>query len=49
MDRAFNRGLGMVALLAPADADALIAAIPEATVVGEVVARDGGRPVRIEP
>jgi len=48
MDRAFNRGVGMLALLAPEDADALTRLIPDATVVGEVVARDGGSPVRIE-
>src|SRR5262249_29166576 len=42
MDRAFNRGVGMLALLDPVDADALTRAVPDATVAGEVVARDGG-------
>jgi phosphoribosylformylglycinamidine cyclo-ligase len=49
MDRAFNRGIGMLAFVAPEDADALTRLLPEATVVGEVVARDGGAPVRLEP
>jgi phosphoribosylformylglycinamidine cyclo-ligase len=48
MDRAFNRGVGMLALVEPAVADALVRAIPEATVVGEVVAREDGAPVRLE-
>jgi phosphoribosylformylglycinamidine cyclo-ligase len=41
----FNGGLGMVAVVAPAAADALLAALPEAVLVGEVLpaAELGGR------
>jgi phosphoribosylformylglycinamidine cyclo-ligase len=47
MDRAFNRGLGMVLIAGRDDADALVAAVPGAVVAGEVVARDD-QPVIIE-
>jgi phosphoribosylformylglycinamidine cyclo-ligase len=49
MDRAFNRGLGMVLVVDPAEADRLVAAIAGATVVGEVAPRREGEPaVRVE-
>jgi len=39
MDRTFNRGLGMVAFVAPADAEQLVAELGEAWIVGRVVPR----------
>ena len=41
MYRVFNMGLGLVFAVAPEDADALRAAVPEALLVGEVVGREG--------
>jgi phosphoribosylformylglycinamidine cyclo-ligase len=49
MDRAFNRGLGMVLIVGRDDADQLVGAVPGATVVGEVTPRREGEPaVRVE-
>ncbi|HEV8635922.1 MAG TPA: phosphoribosylformylglycinamidine cyclo-ligase [Chloroflexota bacterium] len=44
MDRTFNRGLGMVVVAAPEQADALVRAIPGASVVGDVVPREEAAP-----
>ena len=43
MWRAFNMGLGLVLAVDPPDVDAVLAALPEALVVGEVVADAGER------
>ncbi|MCH8064396.1 MAG: phosphoribosylformylglycinamidine cyclo-ligase [Chloroflexi bacterium] len=43
MFRTFNMGLGLVLAVDPADVDAVRAAVPEALVVGEVVADAGER------
>ncbi len=43
MYRTFNMGLGMIVACAPQDVDALRAQLPEALVVGEVVAHKGER------
>ncbi len=45
MYRTFNMGLGMVAIAAPAEAAALVAAVSEARVVGEVVRSAAARVV----
>ena len=47
MDRSFNRGLGMILIADRDDADTLVSAIAGATVVGEVVPRDG-QPVVVD-
>jgi phosphoribosylformylglycinamidine cyclo-ligase len=47
MDRAFNRGLGMVAFVAPEDADRLVRELGEAWIVGSVVPRADGAAVRV--
>lgn len=47
MYRVFNMGIGMVAVVAPDQADAIRSAIPEATVIGAVVPRGDGDAVRI--
>jgi len=44
MDRAFNRGLGMLLVVAPELSDGLVRALPDAAVVGEVVPRREGDP-----
>jgi phosphoribosylaminoimidazole (AIR) synthetase len=41
MYRVFNMGLGVVFAVAPNDADALRAVVPEALLVGEVLEREG--------
>jgi phosphoribosylformylglycinamidine cyclo-ligase len=48
MYRTFNMGLGMIVACAPQDVDALRAQLPEALVVGEVVAHKGERRAVIE-
>jgi len=48
MYRTFNMGLGMIVACAPQDMDALRAQLPEALVVGEVVAQKGERRAVIE-
>ena len=45
MYRVFNMGLGMVLICDPAQAAAVEALVPEATVVGQVVVAEGGRRV----
>ena len=47
MDRTFNRGLGMLAFVAPEDADRMVESIPGAAVVGEVVTRSGDDAVEV--
>lgn len=47
MDRAFNRGLGMVAFVAADEADRLVPELGEAWIVGQVVPRGDGPAVRI--
>jgi phosphoribosylformylglycinamidine cyclo-ligase len=48
MDRVFNRGLGMILVVGPAQADALADALPGASVVGDVVpCRDDGPAVTV--
>ncbi|MEX2373332.1 MAG: phosphoribosylformylglycinamidine cyclo-ligase, partial [Dehalococcoidia bacterium] len=46
MYRTFNMGVGMIAAVAPADLDAVLAAMPGAWRIGQVVAREGGPAVR---
>ncbi len=48
MYRTFNMGLGMIVACSPQDVDALRAQLPEALVVGEVVAHKGERRAIIE-
>ena len=48
MYRTFNMGLGMVVACAPEDVEAVRAQVPEALVVGEVVAHKGERRAVIE-
>ena len=48
MYRTFNMGLGMVLACAPTDVEAVRASVPEALVVGEVIAQSGKRRVIIE-
>jgi len=48
MYRTFNMGLGMIVTCAPADVKPLRAQVPEALVVGKVVAQKGERRVIIE-
>ena len=48
MYRTFNMGLGMIVACAPQDVDALRAQLPEALVVGEVIAHKGERRAVIE-
>ncbi len=47
MYRVFNMGIGMVAAVAPDRVDDVRATIPEAIVIGGVIARAEGEPVRI--
>lgn len=47
MYRVFNMGIGMVAVVAPDQVDAMRAMIPDATVIGAVVPRGDGDAVRI--
>jgi phosphoribosylformylglycinamidine cyclo-ligase len=47
MDRAFNRGLGMVAFVAADEADRQVRELGDAWVVGQVVARGDGPAVRV--
>jgi len=47
MYRVFNMGIGMVAAVAPDHMGDVKAMIPEATVIGVVVARGDGAAVRI--
>ena len=42
MYRTFNMGIGLVLVVAPAGVDAVRAALPDALVIGEVVASEGG-------
>jgi phosphoribosylformylglycinamidine cyclo-ligase len=44
MDRVFNRGLGMLLVVGPSEADALRRGLPGAAAVGEVVPGEDGRP-----
>jgi phosphoribosylformylglycinamidine cyclo-ligase len=46
MNRTFNRGLGMVVFAAATDAQGLLSDLPEAWIVGQVVARGDGVAVR---
>jgi phosphoribosylformylglycinamidine cyclo-ligase len=48
MYRTFNMGLGMVLACAPEDVEAVRAQVPEALVVGEVIAQKGDRRAIIE-
>ena len=48
MYRTFNMGLGMIVACAPEDVETLRAQLPEAVVVGEVVAQKGEKRVIIE-
>jgi phosphoribosylformylglycinamidine cyclo-ligase len=48
MWRAFNMGLGIVFAVDPSDAAAVRSALPEALLVGEVIAAEGDERVRIE-
>ena len=48
MYRTFNMGLGMIVVCAPEDVDALRGKVPEALLVGEVIARKGEQRVTIE-
>jgi phosphoribosylformylglycinamidine cyclo-ligase len=45
MYRVFNMGIGMAVFCLPADVDELLAALPEARMIGEMV--EGGEPVII--
>lgn len=47
MYRVFNMGIGMVAVVAPDAAASVVAGIPDARVVGEIVPRGDGAAVRI--
>lgn len=47
MYRVFNMGIGMALICSPGHVDELIAAIPEARIIGEVVEGRGGERVRI--
>ncbi len=47
MRRVFNMGLGMVAVCAPADVDAVLAAVPNGSLVGDIVERAGADQVII--
>ncbi|TAK23294.1 MAG: phosphoribosylformylglycinamidine cyclo-ligase [Chloroflexota bacterium] len=49
MDRAFNRGIGMILVAADEFADGLVREIGGATIVGEVIADDGEPRVRVDP
>jgi phosphoribosylformylglycinamidine cyclo-ligase len=48
MYRTFNMGLGMIMACAPEDVEAVREQVPEALVVGEVIAQKGERRVVIE-
>jgi phosphoribosylformylglycinamidine cyclo-ligase len=48
MYRVFNMGLGMVLVCSPEDAEAVRSSLPEAKVVGRVVAHSGGERVILE-
>jgi phosphoribosylformylglycinamidine cyclo-ligase len=48
MWRAFNMGVGLVLAAAPSEVAAILASLPEAFVVGEVVAVEGDRRVVVE-
>jgi len=48
MYRTFNMGLGMIVVCAPEDVEAVRSQVPEALVVGEVIARKGEQRVAIE-
>jgi phosphoribosylformylglycinamidine cyclo-ligase len=45
--RVFNMGIGLVAVLPPERVEQAQAALPEATVIGRVIERSGGMPVRL--
>jgi phosphoribosylaminoimidazole (AIR) synthetase len=48
MWRVFNMGLGLVLAVAPSDAAAVRAALPEAIAIGEAVTQEGAARVVLE-
>jgi phosphoribosylformylglycinamidine cyclo-ligase len=48
MYRVFNMGVGLVAAASPERLAAALDAVPEAIVIGQIVSRDGGDPVRLQ-
>lgn len=48
MYRVFNMGLGMIVVASAVEVDALLSSLPGATVVGEVIAKDGDAQVIID-